>query len=180
MAKESARRIMGYGGLEEVAIHIVATKSDCHREKLTKFLTYHEPVWVIDADLWFTRECVLPKCEGSVMIGAPNNNPSTLVNVDKSMALCSCLISMDMWNSACRNVVEAAIENQRKAFPDGEFKADEKFLVEAALTHPQMTVARLSTNFNWCGDNPPLDVVAIHAAGRKDKLAWLRSAYAII
>lgn len=175
MAREAASRVRNYGGLTEVSLYFVETKSDCHKEKLAKFLTYNEPVWLLDADWWMIRECLLPECKGSVILGAPNNNSSTLTGVDNSMALCSCLISLDMGNEVCRNVVKLAIEKQEKAFPSGEVKADEKFLVEAALNCPQMTAGRLSTNFNWCGDNPPAEVIAVHAAGRKDKHNWLLS-----
>lgn len=173
MAQEAAARAVKYGGLTDVQIYPVSSKSDCHREKLGKFLNYNEPVWLIDADWWMVRECALPECRGSVIVGAPNNNPSTIVDVDKSMALCSCLISLDTGNEVCRKVIRDAIERQTKAYPSGEIKADEKFLVEAALTCSQITVCRLSTNFNWCGDNPPKEVVAVHAADRKDKLEWL-------
>lgn len=173
MADECRRRAMEHGGITDFRIFHANDKSACHMKKLAAWLTYGEPVWMLDADWWMIRDCRLPSIHGELILGAPNNNPVTLTNMDTSMAICSCAVQMDMWNATCRQVIHDAMRAQREAFKDGDMKADEKFLNEAAFQ--SIPMARLSTQWNWCGENAPTGTIAIHAAGNREKLEWLKS-----
>lgn len=180
MAGESARRLDDYGDTDSIEIIRADSKPDCHLKKLSMLLEYREPVCLVDADWWMIRSTSLPKVSGELVVTSPCHGVDHLYEgtpVPPGGAFCSCFVALDMGAEAIRNAVREAIRLQRQAFPNGEPKADERFLNIALYSDAYITVACLSSAWNWCGDAPHSRVIAVHAAIEKnDKLAWLRRA----
>ena len=176
MARECATRVAHFTNLRPELVE-ADSRFTAHRLKLEAFQWQSEPVWLVDADLWFIAPCVLPVPSGPVIYGNPDNS---IINreryagtkVEISHAFNTSLIGLD---PTCREVREAL--EDASAMQAGQYGPepveDEKFF-NIAVSRPGLTLCRLSTRFNWCGTEPPASTVAVHAASRRDKMAWLR------
>lgn len=179
MAEECHRRLVSLTNLNEAELLAAGSRHEAHRMKLEAWQWYGGPTWVVDADLWFLQKCSLPQPEGSVVFGNPDNSPLTKEKykhtcVEIGHAINTSLVGADCGNEMLQAAVRWAMLLQAGRYCDKPL-ADEKFFNEAISTHP-LVIARLSTRFNWCGDNPPARTIAVHAASQSNKLEWLRGA----
>jgi hypothetical protein len=171
MAQEAGRRMLEFSGISSMDYLSCKTSKDCHRLKLEAWLEYCEPVVMGDADLWILRESHLPVPLGSMVYGAPNDSGVELYSgspVPPRSALCSALVGMDMRSEGCAKAVQQAIKLQKR-----DYARDEVYLNLALFSQAELCVMRLSNYWNWCGPPVPL-TIGLHAAGRADKMAWLR------
>lgn len=179
MASECEARVLKFCGVDHFDIHPADDRHDAYVKKLTLWLTYHEPIWFVDADMWFRRSAVLPEPHGPLIIGAPADSPDQSIprpeGFNLKMLLCSSLIGMDMGNQVCRDVVSDAIYLQEERYPSQTAKYDGWFLNLAANRSHQIMISRLSNLWNWCNEKPPEMARNIHAASRTGKLEWLRA-----
>lgn len=169
-AFECAGRAKHYADLD-VSIKAVSTAVEAHQAKLD-FITKDGYNWFIDADYWFVRGGSLPEPSGNCLIGAPNNTPNPDKYYGRSVEhlICTCFFGMDRTSFAGVMVPHKALE-----LWDGQGRPaeDERFINIAAIDLG-IPILRFSTDWNWCGENPPKSVRAIHAAGRTNKYEWLK------
>jgi len=179
MALECQERLLRFTNIKEVELLAADTRFSAHKIKLEAWQWYGGPTWMLDADLWFLQPCVLPVPGGPVVFGNPDNSPLAKEKykntpVEVGHAINTSLVGVDCSNEMMQEAVKWAILMQISRYRD-EPVEDERFLNEAISTHP-LVIARLSTRFNWCGNNPPARTFAVHAASQPDKLQWLREA----
>ena len=169
MAEEAASRIDQHGNMQTIILP-AKTREECHKMKVEAWLEFGWFAWFFDADFWVISPISKLPDGGECIIGAPNNTP----NLDKYPSMptdhliCTGFWGMNPSIQVNKDVILTALEYQGERPLE-----DERFINQAAFFH-KATVARLSTLWNWCGEFPPKNVMAIHAAGRGDKLNWLR------
>lgn len=176
MARECATRVAHFTNLRPELVE-ADSRFTAHRLKLEVFQWQSEPVWLVDADLWFIAPCVLPVPAGPVIYGNPDNS---IINreryagtrVEVGHAFNTSLIGLDPTCREVREALEDASAMQAERYGP-EPVEDERFF-NIAFSRPGLTLCRLSTRFNWCGTEPPASTVAVHAASRRDKMTWLR------
>lgn len=176
MARECATRVAHFTNLRPELVE-ADSRFTAHRLKIDLPRLATEPVWLVDADLWFIAPAVLPVPAGPVIYGSPDNSVINRerysgTKVEIGHAFNTSLIGLDPTCREVREALEAAAEMQAERYGP-EPVEDEKFF-NIAVSRPSLTLCRLSTRFNWCGTEPPASTVAVHAASRRDKLAWLR------
>lgn len=181
MAEECRDRVLQFTNIKEVDINVIGAskKTDAHLLKLEVWRFAGAPAWIIDADLWFLQPCVLPEPRGPVVFGNPDNSPITKTKyagtiVEIGHAINTSLVGADVTNQLFAESVEYAQALQQQKYGSTPLE-DEKFF-NVALVVFDLVVARLSTRFNWCGQNPPANAFAVHAASQSSKLEWLREA----
>ena len=170
MAEEAKLRVRKFLGIETVRIIECANKKECHLRKIDTWLDLNEPAWFFDADWWpVPVRHELPEM-GGIIIGAPNNTPSldAYHGFPTDHLLCSGFWGMNPMLPTNRKVLLDAKE--ARSLPSLE---DEKFTNHSIIQNGAV-LALLSTRWNWCGESPPKDTVAIHAAGKQNKLEWLK------
>jgi hypothetical protein len=178
MAQECARRLKKYAGIRKRSFIETGSKNDAHFKKIECLLEFREPVVLVDADWWLVQACAIPEPSGTVVIAAPCHGVDHFYKgtcVPPLASFCSCLVALDMSNEAIREVIKDAMERQRRASAK-EALIDEWFLNTALYDRPSVTVCCLSSSWNWCAQNYHERVVAVHAAGRTNKLNWLKNA----
>jgi hypothetical protein len=179
-AEECLRRALRFRGNcagELCSAHVVrvGSKTEAHAAKLTHWLELDKPAWFVDADCWMVSKAQIPVPPPGLVMGNPDNTPggkySKYEGFDNRMAINTSLVGAhgSCWDF--REVVADAIRMQREEY-GATPREDEKFL-NVAAQRSDLMVARLSTRWNWCGENPPANTIAIHAAGRPDKFEWL-------
>ena len=179
LSAECEQRVKKFCGVDEFELVIATDRADAYHKKLTQWLTYREPVWFIDSDMWFIRYARFPTPSGPMIIGAPANTPNPNdpkgENFDMKMALCSSLTGMDMGNQECRDIVSDAIYLQEERYAGHPPATDGWFLNIAAQRNYRIMICRLSSLWNWCSAPVPQFARNIHAAGRENKLEWLKA-----
>ena len=179
MALECQERLLRFTNLKDINVIGVGKKTDAHLLKLEVWRFAKSPTWMIDADLWFLQPCVLPEPRGPVVFGNPDNSPIIKTKyagttVELGQAINTSLVGADSTDSLFQQAVEYAQALQQQKYGSTPLE-DEKFFNIAIIVF-DLVIARLSTRFNWCGLNPPANVLAVHAASQPNKLQWLREA----
>lgn len=179
-AEECLRRALHFGIFQDKSsvkteLVRVESKAEAHIAKIAHWRFLDEPAWFFDADCWMVRRAHIPVPPPGVLIGNPDNTPGTKYDAYedfiKAHAINTSLVGACAPCPPVRRMAEEALEMQREVYGTSPTE-DEKFL-NVAIQRSDLMVARLSTRWNWCGENPPENVIAIHAAGRTDKFEWL-------
>jgi hypothetical protein len=154
-----------------VTILPVISSQAAHAAKID-FLLNAKYQWFIDADLFFVQHVFMPRASGCTLIGLPNNTPNKAKYQERPThhLICSGLFSVDQGDA----VIKLMAENARDLWDKHSRPLEDERFINIAAMQCNVPILRLSTDWNWCGDNPPESVVAIHAAGRKDKYQWLK------
>lgn len=178
MAKKAADRFRAAFNVD-VEILRAADRYDAFLIKANRWLTAKGVVWYFDADWWAVDVGILPAIHGSTIIGAPNDTPNMVKyagfqGIMKSHLFCSCLIGANMDSLSVRDVFGKAAKMQKDQFESSP-KEDERF-INIAIAESRVMALRLSPRWNWCGDDPHKQAIAIHAAGRDNKMEWLETA----
>jgi hypothetical protein len=184
MASVSARRLQDLAGLTPTIFRADSDPS-ARVNKMKLFLSFHEPLWYVDADWWLQRTVPFPEPSGPVVIAAPQDVPGFTVPelpfFEYEHAICCCVIGMDMGDPGCRTLIENALSYQAS---DGgrTYHGDEKHVNRAAqelMLDGKITVQRLPQRWNWCTGRPkdPF-IVGLHAGfpnavPAAKKLQWL-------
>lgn len=183
MAEECRDRVLRFTNIKEVEMLSTSLKGghkiSPYSMKLRAWQAFKEPMWLVDADLWFLQPCVLPEPRGPVIFGNPDNSPLVkekykLFPIENGHAINTSLVGADCSDPKFQEAVKLAATWQRQDHM-GEAPYDE-FYFNAVMHQRELVIARLSTRFNWCGDNPPARTIAVHAASQSNKLEWLRGA----
>lgn len=179
-AEECLRRVLHFrgdcaGGVYSAHVVRVKNKAEAHAAKLTHWFDLDKPAWFIDADCWMVCKAQIPVPSPGLVLGNPDNATGDRYlkyeGFDTKMAINTSLVGADGFCREFKKVVAEAIRMQREDY-GATPNEDEKYL-NVAVQRSLLMVARLSTRWNWCGENPPANTIAIHAAGRPDKFDWL-------
>lgn len=179
MAQECARRLKNHAGIRKCTFIIPESKKDAHYKKIECLLRFKEPVILVDADWWIVQDCAIPEPSGSFVFAAPCHGVDHFYKgtcVPPLASFCSCFVGLDMGNELIRSAIEDALKRQKSASAK-EALIDEWFLNTALYDNPQITVSCLSSSWNWCDQRYHKRVVSVHAAGRTNKLNWLKNAF---
>lgn len=174
LCTETVARLKSLGGVDCETL-IARDIHHAHKAKLAKFLEYDEPVAFVDCDWWLVRQTTMPDYVPGGILAAPNESGMHRyweTDVNQSHVFCSCFVMLDMQTVSIRNVVEQALRLQRAFYYKGSPRSDEMFLNIAAQSL-DVPITLLSNHWNWCAP-PTEEVIAIHAAGQKEKLQWLK------
>lgn len=184
MAEECCERVMRFTNIK--GVEMVSTKNkngakiSPYSVKLQAWQTFKEPMWLVDADLWFLQPCFLPEPKGPVIFGNPDNSPLVkekykLHPIETGHAINTSLVGADCNDPRFQEAIKLAAvwQGQDHGYSQAPF---DEFYFNAVTYQRDLTIARLSTRFNWCGINPPARTFAVHAASQPDKIQWLREA----
>lgn len=184
MAEECRDRVLRFTNIKEVEMLSTKLKGGFkitpYSMKLQAWKTFKDPMWLVDADLWFLQPCFLPEPQGPVIFGNPDNSPLVkekykLRPIENGHAINTSLVGADCSDPKFQEAMQSAIEWQGQDHGHAAAPYDE-FYFNVVTYQRGLTIARLSTRFNWCGINPPARTFAVHAASQPDKLQWLREA----
>lgn len=179
IAIEARDRALKYADIDCKIIEATC-KEQAHELKLSTFLSYHnEEVYLVDNDLYFLKETLLPKPQpGEICatnsIGIEIEKRCKNFNLIYDKYFCSCLVGAfvdDGFKDLIRYALEMRSQTKRT------YKDELFFNISAQKSNFNLNVIDIFHNF--CAI-PTLesvdDIVAVHAAQRENKSTWLGEA----
>jgi hypothetical protein len=172
LAREAKRRAIKYANLHCEIIH-ANDKKHAHYLKLRVLQESVGPCYLLDNDIWFLNNTILPSpeensvfachCAGEAMVKRCKEN-----GMDYNIYFNSGFVGIGS-GSKIRIALQEAIILREISGND----MDEVFMNISFQRH-RLDINIMTDRINWCANsNFPADVVAIHAARKSNKLDWL-------